>query len=569
MISIFDNFAKLPQHPEFLILALALALAFTLLAVYCLWVTRYSQQWSYEKERALFVNHPSGNQVWKGRTPADYLTLLLLGFYAIFLFWNNFYLAGPKRDEEPLAIGLYLCDMHFIAPLLTWGHRFGPLMHQDLNLLALPFHWLNCSYYLLYTVTFLEFLAIVYFLNKIIPLARLWQRGLVILFIGLNASFLIPFSTLIIPERNAIFLAVLFLYTVIQFYKTNKTRYLVFALALVHTTIYLKEPMFLFWGGFALTALIFRMIDSNTSIVNALRKPFDFVKNNPLEIGILLAPLFFVIMYATFQLFIIESLEGYGNASSDPKDYLSFIYGEFITYLLLPLILIMAACYIKDINKLQRHRFSIMLFAGGVLYIMVPLFFRFEERYYYCIPEFAIILAACFYLKDKNPTTALRIFVPTFILLYLFFSIPTTISDFQIYKIREYKFYSHKTNIKLKENQVTNIFVYGPRGGINAIPNFVLMHKIATKETPFALHFVDGCNLGQFKNKNIPKYFRCLPADEFILSDYDIVIFWRPAISEDEWESLYEQYGERMQKITDFPKYLQTTERDNIYIIEK
>ena len=272
-MSLYDNFAKVSQNPEFLILALALVLAFTLLAIYCLWVTRYSNQWSYEKENALFVNHPNSNQAWKARSPADYLALLLLGLYVIFLFWNNFYLAELKRYDEILYIDVYVCNMHLLAPLITWGHRFLVFGHQDLNLLALPFHWLNCSHYLLYAVTFLEFLATVYFLNKIIPLARLWQRALVILFIALNASFLIPVSTLVIAERNAIFFTVLFLYMVIQFYKTNKNQYLVFALTLAHTAIYFKEPMFLFFGGFALTALIFRMIDSNTSIINALSKP--------------------------------------------------------------------------------------------------------------------------------------------------------------------------------------------------------------------------------------------------------------------------------------------------------
>ena len=564
-MSLYDNFAKLPQHPEFLILAIALVLAFTLLTIYCLWVTRYSQQWSYEKEKALFVNHPNSNQAWKGRSPADYLALFLLGLYAIFLFWNNFYLASPKRGEEPLYIDVYLCNKHLLAPLITWGYRFGPFMHQDLSFLALPFHWLNCSYYFLYAVTFIEFLATVYFLNKIIPFVRLWQRVLVILFIGLNASFLIPVSTLVIPERNTIFLTVLFLYTVIQFYKTNKTRYLIFALTLAHTAIYFKEPMFVFFGGFALTALIFRMIDSNTTIVNALRKPLTFVKNNPLEIGILLAPLFFVVMYATFHFFIIVSKYVYGVSYN--FKYLSFIYGLFITYPLFPLILIMVACYIKDINKLQRHRFSIMLFAGGILYIMVILFFKFTQRYYYCIPEFALILAACFYLKGKSSTTALRLFVPVFILFYLFFSIPTTISDFQEYKTREYQFYAHKTNIKLKENQVTNIFVYELRDSISAVRPFALTHKIATEETPFNLYFIGSCNLAH--QNYIPKHFRCLLVDEFILSDYDIVIFHRSGIPDDEWGRLYEKYGEQMQKITHYPKYLQTTEQDNIYIIER
>ena len=566
-MSIYDNFAKISQNPEFLILALALALAFTLLFIYCLWVTRYNQQWSYERENSLFINHPNSNQGWKARTQADYLALLLLGLYVIFLFWNNFYLAGPKRGDVTLSAGLYLCDMHFIAPLLTWGNRFGPFMHQDLNLLALPFHWLNCSYYFLYAVTFLEFLVTVYILNKIIPLARLWQRALVILFIALNASFFVPFSTLLIPERNAIFLTALFLYTVIQFYKTNKNQYLIFSLALAHTAIYFKEPMFLFFGGFALTALIFRMIDSNTSIVNTLRKPLDFVKNNPLEIGILLAPLFFVVMYATFQLFIVESYGTYGLTSGQ-ETRLFILYKLFITYPLFPLILIMAACYVKDINKLQRHRFSIMLFTGGVLYIVALLFFRFETRYYYCIPEFALILAVCFYLKDKSSTMALKLFVPACILFYLFFSIPTTISNFMQYKIREYQYYSHKTNIKLKENQVTKIFSYGRGGHVDNIPMpFILMQTVATKETPFDLHLLEGCDLEQ--RGEASEHFRCLSADEFILSDYDLVIFGRSDILENEWKKLDEQYGAQMQKITDFPKYLQTTERDNIYIIKR
>ena len=566
-MSIYDNFAKVSQNPEFLILALSLVLAFTLLTIYCLWVTRYSQQWSYEQESSLFTNHPNSNQAWKARSLADYLALLLLGFYVIFLFWNNFHLAGAKRYEDPLYIDVYVCNLHLIAPAITWGRRFVVFHHQDLNLLALPFHWLNCSYYLLYTVTFIEFLVTVYFLNKIIPLARLWQRVLVILFIALNASFFISVSTLVIPERNAILFTVLFLYTVIQFYKTNKNQYLIFTLALAHTAIYFKEAMFVFFGGFALTALIFRMIDSNTSIVNALRKPLYFVKNNPLEIGILLAPLFFVVMYATFQLFIVESYGTYGLTSGQ-ETRLFIAYKLFITYPLFPLVLIMMACYIKDINKLQRHRFSIMLFAGGILYMVVILFFKFTVRYYYCIPELALILAACFYLKNKSSTMALKLFVPACILFYLFFSIPATISNFMQYKIREYQYYSHKTNVKLKENQVTKIFSYGDGGTINSIPlPFILLQKVATKETPFDLHLLEGCDLEQ--RGEASERFRCLPADEFILSDYDIVIFWRPGIPDDEWEKLYGQYGEQIQKITDFPKYLQTKEQDNIYIIEK
>ncbi len=566
-MSLYDNFAKLSEHPQYLLLAFALTLAFTLFAVYCFWVTRYSQQWSYEKENALFINHPNSNQAWKGRNPADYLALLLLGLYVIFMFWNNFYLAGPKRNEDPLFIDVYSRNLHLVPPWISWGRRFAPFMHQDLNILGLLSYWLKNPYYFYYLATFLEFLVTVYFLNKIIPLVWLWQRALVILFIVLNASFLIPFSNFVIPDRNTTFFTVLFLYAIIEFYKTNKNQYLIFALALAHIAIYFKEPTFLFFGGFALTALIFRMIDSNTTIVDALRRPFDFVKKNPLEIGVLLAPLFFVVMYATFQLFIVESSWVYGLIFSEASR-ISVVYGLFITYPLFPLILIMVACYVKDINKLQRHRFSIMLFAGGVLYIMALIYFRFGSRYYYCLPELVLILAACFYLKGKSSTTALRIFVPAFILFYLFFSIPTTISDFQRYKINEYKFYSHKTNIKLKENQVNKVFSYGQGGELGPLPmQFVLLQRIATKETPFVLHLFADCALKSAGR--VPEQFRCLQVDEFILSDYDLVIFWRSAIPDDEWKKLYEQYGEQMQKITDFPKYLQASEQDNIYIIER
>ena len=61
--------------------------------------------------------------------------------------------------------------------------------------------------------------------------------------------------------------------------------------------------------------------------------------------------------------------------------------------------------------------------------------------------------------------------------------------------------------------------------------------------------------------------FRCLKADNFIISDYDIVIFDRKSISKDEWLNLTKQYGNKMKQITKYPEFLGVKEENNLYVI--
>ncbi len=533
---------------------------------YAFYVTRGTQNFSYQAEREFFA--PLFNKKTTPKSPLDYFALCCFIGYIVFFLWFNFYDIGIKHFDSIFYIDASTCNADFIGPQLGWGSRFFPFGHQEFNLLAFPFAWLNCSYYFLFGITFIQLLITVFLLYQIIPFAKLWQKLFALLFIAINASFIAPFSTLIINDRNTLFLTILFLYCVIHFYKTSHNKYLIFALFTANTALYFKEPTFLFFSGFAATSMILKMISNKITPLELLKKPCHSAQKYPLEVSLLMLSLSFVSLYL-LSLILFANPTIYG-ITDNTDSYLAYLWTMFLNYPLFPGFIIgmilIAVGTVKNFKIVQKHAFSLSLFSGGLLYALVVTSLRNtnEYYYYYCIAELAFILTACFYLKDLKLPKLWQILATIFIVFDLALTLSHSAKTLQMRKINQTQIQAYKENIPLDDQRISKVFLY-KKNHIHANyynSNVITLLKSIYPQAKIHLYIFQKCP-PNVEDGN----FKCLQTKQFIASDYDVIIFPRSFISKEKWQELSAQYGEQMQPITHFPKYLHAPASEYIYIL--
>ncbi len=536
---------------------------YIVLVGYVFYVTRGAQNFSYQAEREFFA--PLFNKKITPKSPLDYFALCCFIGYIVFFLWFNFYDIGIKHFDGIFYIDTSTCNADFIGLHLGWRSRFFPFGHQEFSVLALPFAWLNCSYYFLFGITFIQLLITVYFLYQIIPFEKLWQKLFALLFIGMNASFIDPFVTLVINDRNTLFLTILFLYCVIHFYKTSHNKYLIFALFTANTALYFKEPMFLFFSGFAATSLILKMISNKITPLELLKKPCHSAQKYPLEICLLGLSLGFFLIFNIFRIrFANPTIYG---ITDNTDSYLAYLWTMFLNYPLFPGFIIgmilIAVGTVKNFKIVQKHAFSLSLFSGGLLYALVVTSLRnTNEYYYYCIAELAFILAACFYLKDLKLPKLWQILATIFIVFDLALTLSYSAKTLQMRKINQTQIQAYKENIH-PNAQMSKIFFYRKKNIHNNYYHTMTMFLLKNMHPQAKIHSYIFQKCPDIGDDN----FKCFSTKQFIASDYDVIIFPRSFISKEKWQELSAQYGEQMQPITHFPKYLHAPASEYIYIL--
>ena len=542
---------------------------FVILGLYTHYVLKYSSNFSYAEENALFNNFPNQSLVPKSRI--DWFIFLFFILYILAFAWNIFYRVDVRHHDSIGYIGDAVCNPDKFIPLqVMFSGRFMPFAHQEFNLLSPLFRLFNCSYAFLYSLTFIQFLISIYIINKILPFKELYLRLLAIFFITINVAFFFPFSHIIVNDRNSIFLTILFIYFIIKFYKTGENKNLIYALISANISVYYKEPMFLFYTGFALSSLLFKVIENKISLQNIIKKPIVFTKKYPLEIGLLLISSLFVIGYIYFIFFDAQTKIFYGLSQGEEKQSVfQYIIYSFKRYSLFAITVAIMFFYIKDFKSIKYRKFIACLFMGGILYSLVMIFYmRTHAFLYYTTANLVIVIAACYYLSSKK----LSIIFTVFLILLLTFSLKLTLP--RIYnlvtteKAYQISISSLREYIKLKENKNYYIYYYAAFK-TNADYHVSVMKTLITTVTgwksPIKLYSKHECPPWH-KGKDGDD-FRCLKTDNFILSDYDLVIFDRKSISKDEWMNLSNQYGNKMKQITKYPDFLGIKEENNLYVI--
>ena len=169
-----------------------LIVAFVILGLYSYYVLKYSSNFSYASENALFNNFPNQSFVPKNRI--DWFILLLFISYILAFAWNVFYQVDVRHHDSIGYISDAACNLDkYIGMQVMFSGRFMPFAHQEFNVLSPLFRLFNCSYVFFYSLTFIQFLICIYIINKILPFKELYQRLLAIFFITINVAFFHPF----------------------------------------------------------------------------------------------------------------------------------------------------------------------------------------------------------------------------------------------------------------------------------------------------------------------------------------------------------------------------------------
>ena len=544
---------------------------FVILGLYTHYVLKYRSNFSYAAENELFNSFPNQSLVPKSRI--DWFVFLFFILYVLAFAWNIFYQVDVRHSDSIGYISDAACNPDkFIALQVKFSGRFMPFAHQEFNLLSPLLRLFNCSYTVLYSLTFIQFLITIYIINKILPFKQLYLRLLAIFFITINIAFFYPFSNIIVNDRNTIFLTILFLYFIIKFYKTEVNKNLVYALIVANIAVYFKEPMFLFFTGFALASLLFKVIENKISLQNIIKKPIVFTKKYPLEIGLLMISSLFAIGYIYFIFFDAQTKFFYGQEYYDQENYFSvlqYLKYSFERYSLFAITLAIIFFYIKDFKNIKYRKFIASLFMGGLFYSLVMIFYLRPGFFaYYSIANLVIVVAACYYLSGKKLSTVFTIFLILLLTCSLKLTFPNIFERIAIEKKFQISIYSLRENIKLKENKNYNIYYYAEFKKYSAYSVTAmkdLIHVITARKSPIKFYSKYDC-YPHHKGKDGDD-FRCLKANNFILSDYDLVIFDRKFISKDEWMNLSDQYGNRMKQITKYPEIFGNQEEANLYVI--
>ncbi len=513
----------------------------------------------YKHEKGVFLNYTIPSL--KPKILIDYLAYFALLVVFAILIWDNLFPVGPQHHDEISYIFIRVCGGDRIQFITYEDARFFPFGHQEWSIIGPLLAATSCNVYIAFSLVVAQSFVTAYLLFCIIPFEKLAWRLFTVAIIISNASFFTSFSTLMIPDRNTVFLLALFLYCLIHFFKTEKPIYLLIAFICANTALYFKELMFVYFVSFLFTAFCFHLYQKQFKLADIL-SPLTFIRKQPLEVLLPILSLCFVSLWIVFAVFIHPDTSVY---SAGQVDYIDYIIDLFYHYPLFSLIIIMIIAYIIDIKNIQKHQFSLMLFVGGVFYALAVSLIKREAFYYYAVPELSIILAACYYLKNISWQKNLKwrgfaLLLVAFSVFFIIRSPQNLYHDLKKYKIIQYRFNSLQQNLPISYTDTNRVFYYKTQ-----IPAQGITHMTVANIRPKAN--IEEYSFYNFRTKDADGKIT-VTFDKWNPDDYDFTIIYRESFNDAKWQSLQAQYGERLQRISDFPSWMGNTEGYNIYILQ-
>ncbi|MCH9853723.1 MAG: hypothetical protein K0U45_09500 [Alphaproteobacteria bacterium] len=521
----------------------------------------------YQAEKTFFSQF--GTISLKPKSIFDYIAYLILLIIGALIIWYNFFPIGFKHFDSVYYISDIACKFERIQFQTFWKNRFFALAHQEWTILAPLLTATNCNLNIPFFLITAQYFIAAYLLFYIIPFEKLALRLITLAIIISNTSFFMPFSSMLMNDRDTLFLIIVFLYCFIHFFKTEKPIYLLFAFICGNTALYFKEPIFIYFTSLAFISFCFHLYHKQFKLIDIM-SPLPFIRKQPIEILLLILSLCFVSLWAIFAFIFHPSAEIYGATDSA---YLPYIFNKLQNYPLFALIILMIIGYIIDYKNIQKHQFSLMLFFGGLFYALTVSYLNSNLLYYYCIAELSILLAACYYLKNikwqKNAGLVLTFLIASFIVFDTIKSTQNLVADLQRYKTRQYQITQTKQNLPLNYSDSNKIFYYKTNNAYYHLWIFkLLISQIESTSTPaFHLSSFQPCYKRDLEKQTAQ--LKCIQTDKWNPDDYDFTVFWRSQINNATWQSLQAQYGDKMQKITDFPAWLGDTTRYNIYVLQR
>ena len=238
----------------------------------------------------------------------------------------------------------------------------------------------------------------------------------------------------------------------------------------------------------------------------------------------------------------------------------------------------MVIFYIIDYKNIEKHQFSLILFISGLFYALAVSLLKANHLYYYCISELSILLAACYYLNNitwqknlkwqKNKWLAFAVLISAFILFDSIKSVHHLIVDMRKYRSTQHQINVLQNHLPLDATKTDKIFYYNANNNnqIHDISVIFLTIKNITPTPAFHLYSFQTCYPHYLEKQTLQ--IQCIQTDKWQPDDYDFTIFARNRIDDATWQSLQAQYGDKMQKITNFPLWLGNKQYYDVYILQ-
>jgi len=310
-------------------------------------------------------------------------SLLIIG--STWVWATMFPINFGHRDEIALLT-------HNVGPT-NYSGRFFPFGHQEFNYLSLRLTKGNLAP--LYVLPFLELLLTIYLIDNIADLKNPFCR-IALITSSFLLSLIVPYTNLIIPERNALFFLLLSIFF-IRLGLNNPSIFLAAGANLsAAISLYYKEPMLCFFGAFSITLLL-----------ESYRKKVTLANIKWLQavlFGILTSCILFIINYL-FNTYYGGAPKAYyvGNSS------LRLIYENLLFFLmtapiLTTLIIITLIVFLVIPSSNQDRPLLLALLAGGISYLLTIIVLGLGlNGYYISIPILVCIIALA--LLTKNVAT--------------------------------------------------------------------------------------------------------------------------------------------------------------------
>ena len=527
----------------------------------------------YHSEKVFFSKQKTISL--KPRTLLDYIAYATLLAVFTLMIWHNFLPTGFTFWDTVLYLGRNACHFKIIPPHAFWGNRFFPFGHQEWSMLAPLLSLTNCTPTIPFLLVTAQYFIVAYLLFCIIPFEKLALRLVALTFIISNASFFTPFVSIVVPDRNSLFLIIAFLYCFINFFKTEKPIYLLLAFICANTALYFKEPIFIYFTMFAFISFCFHLHQKQFKLRDIL-SPIALIRKQPIEILLPLLSLYFLVLYIVFTAIIVifPNHPSYDGGAGGVT-YKAYMLQQFYGHPLLTLIILMILAYLIDYKNIHKHQFSLMLFSSGLFYAAAIMYFKFPTFYYFAVAEMSIVLAGYYYLQNvtwqkKLKWRAFVFIMASVIMFYTIKSAHNLLTDIQRYQIIKYELNQTKQNFPLKYSDSNKIFYYTTNHISADYNTWLFSILLSNRDSKAEIEFNSFLDFQPIDTRTgLPQQKPTFKLDEWQPDDYDITVFRRQHISDEVWQSLQAQYGERIQKITDFPSWMNDIERYNIYILQR
>lgn len=490
----------------------------------------------YKKEKEFVLSLKTRAINFKSKL--DTAGFILLVLWIIFFFILNIFIYPGYRYLDTV----YLFGADTIGPAV-FANRFVPFSSREFN-------FIPHNFYLIRILISLQFLICIYYLNRIIPLKDFWCRALALIFITASPFFFNSYYNLIVPDRNAIFFSILFLYNLLQFYKTDRfSNYAGTILCAMFATQF-KEPVFGFYAAFACTSLLIKCINKEFSSKDLFTRPLSLIRRFGVESGVLLVSLLYLANYLLCTWGYNGS--GYGSSYTPAQD---FYLSDWTGYTAI-LVILLYAINLK--YSFFKHIIITPLFLGALIYFILVFFnIPIVDSYYLCLFYLFSILTLCLIGSSLYKNKAART-----ILLLLCAVISISFFSYNI------DFFKNKATLVIQtdaikkyfrdeiENHNSRISVYTYNGGGYYVH---IYHQLISEVVPFKLLEYYG-----------PDKAVGYPHDDMRFTGtpdkyYDYALVVENRINPDVLNYLKKHYN--LHKITDYPDWFKNSGSD-VYIIK-